>query len=271
MDGKKMFSLIEKLNFVRVSGTPEEKKAADIVAEEVRALGLEPVEETFTTQDGLVSETYLEVTEPYNKVYKAQAYRRSGSCEVEAEIKYVEDALDVNLKDCGGKILLSNVGVNKDKYGKLIAEKPACVITGDGSILDHYEETDLQAGMLRPIITDDYDDRLVVVAVRMRDLYDMIANHASKAIVKVVSKDIENTSRNVTAFIPGTKHPEEVIAFTGHFDSTQFSHGCYDNAAGSAILMELARYYAVNRPERSMRFVWTGSEERGLLGSKHFV
>ena len=271
MDGKKMFSLIEKLNFVRVSGTPEEKKAADIVAEEVRALGLEPVEETFTTQDGLVSETYLEVTEPYNKVYKAQAYRRSGSCEVEAEIKYVEDALDVNLKDCGGKILLSNVGVNKDKYGKLIAEKPACVITGDGSILDHYEETDLQAGMLRPIITDDYDDRLVVVAVRMRDLYDMIANHASKAIVKVVSRDIENTSRNVTAFIPGTKHPEEVIAFTGHFDSTQFSHGCYDNAAGSAILMELARYYAVNRPERSMRFVWTGSEERGLLGSKHFV
>ena len=111
MDGKKMFSLIEKLNFVRVSGTPEEKKAADIVAEEVRALGLEPVEETFTTQDGLVSETYLEVTEPYNKVYKAQAYRRSGSCEVEAEIKYVEDALDVNLKDCGGKILLSNRGL----------------------------------------------------------------------------------------------------------------------------------------------------------------
>lgn len=271
MDGKRMFSLIEKMNFVRVSGTPEEKKVAQILKDECASFGLNAEIEEFPTQDGCVSETYLEVLEPYNKVYKAEAFRRSGSCDLTADVKYCEDGLEVNLMNTKGKIILLNVGVGKDKYKSLIESGTACVIVGDGDFMDHYEETDLQPGMLRPIITDDYDTRLCVMAVRKRDLYEMILNGATKAKVKIVSRDIENTSRNVTAFIPGTRYPDEIIAFTGHMDSTQFSHGCYDNAAGSALLMDLARYYTENPPARSMRFVWTGSEERGLLGSKHFV
>ena len=271
MDGNKMFSLIEKLNFVRVSGTEEEKRAAQIIKDECACFGLDAEIQEFPTQDGCVSETVLEVLEPYHKVYQAEAFRRSGSCDLTADVKYAEDGLEVNLLDSDGKILLLNVGVGKDKYKAMLECGAACVIVGDGDLMDREEETDLQAGMLRPIITDEFDKRLCIMAVRKRDLYEMIEKGASKAKVKIVSRDIENTSRNVTAFIKGTKHPDEIIAFTGHMDSTPFSHGCYDNAAGSAILMELARYYTANPPQRSMRFVWTGSEERGLLGSKHFV
>lgn len=51
----------------------------------------------------------------------------------------------------------------------------------------------------------------------------------------------------------------------------QFSHGVYDNGAGSVILMELARHYKQNPPKRNLTFCWYGSEECGLLGSKAYV
>ncbi len=271
MDGKRMYSLIEKMNFVRVSGTPEEEKVADILRAECASFGLKTEIDEFATQDGEVTRTFLEVLEPYRKTYEAKAYRRSASLEATAEMEYAEDALPVNLLDAKEKIIYINTPVGKKNYEQLIKAEPACVIAGDGDMLDHLDETDLQPGMLRPVFTDPFDKRLCVVTVRKRDLYEMIVKGASKARVEVKSRDFENTSRNVTAFIPGTKRPEEIIAFTAHMDSTQFSHGCYDNAAGSAILMELARHYMLNPPERSLRFIWTGSEERGLLGSKHFV
>ena len=67
MDGKCMYSLIEKMNFVRVSGTPEEEKVADILRAECAAFGLKAEIDEFTTQDGEVTRTYLEVLEPYRK------------------------------------------------------------------------------------------------------------------------------------------------------------------------------------------------------------
>ena len=39
--GKREYALLEKIGFVRVSGSEEEKKAAEMLAEEVRALGVE--------------------------------------------------------------------------------------------------------------------------------------------------------------------------------------------------------------------------------------
>lgn len=152
-----------------------------------------------------------------------------------------------------------------------MAAKPAAVIVGEGDMLDRNDETDLQPGMLRPFVTEGIEGRLCAVTVRKKDLYDMIVSGASKMRLKVVARDFENTSRNVIGTIPGTRYPDQVIAFTAHMDSTQFSHGCYDNAAGSANLLELARYYTKNPPARTLRFIWTGSEERGLLGSKYFV
>ena len=265
------FDIIEKLNFVRISGTPEEAEAARILIEECKAAGVEAQEETFPTKDGCVEETYLEVLEPYNKVYTAIAYRRSGCADAEAEMVYAEDALDVNLADVKGKIIYINTGVNKTNYEKLVKAGPVCVITGSGTVLDKDDETDLLQGMLRPVNTDEMEDRLCAVTVREKDLFEMIVKGASKAKVVVKAHDFENTSRNVLAFIKGTKYPDEVIAFTAHMDTTQCSHGTYDNAAGSAILMALARCYAKNPPARSLRFIWTGSEERGLLGSKYFV
>lgn len=44
-----------------------------------------------------------------------------------------------------------------------------------------------------------------------------------------------------------------------------------DNAAGSAMLLEIGREMAIDPPARSVAFVWVTAEEQGLLGSNWFV
>ena len=47
ISGKRMYSLLRKLDFERLSTFEGEKKAADIIAEEIRNAGAEPIIETF--------------------------------------------------------------------------------------------------------------------------------------------------------------------------------------------------------------------------------
>ena len=78
------------------------------------------------------------------------------------------------------------------------------------------------------------------------------------------------SSQNVVATIEG-EIKNEVIAFTAHYDSVKFSSGAYDNGTGTVTIFDLLRYYSVNKPKRTLKFVWCGSEEVGLLGSKAYT
>ncbi|TFF99247.1 MAG: M28 family peptidase [Promethearchaeota archaeon] len=49
------------------------------------------------------------------------------------------------------------------------------------------------------------------------------------------------------------------------------SSGSIDNASGVAVLIELAKHFSINPPKNiDILFLWTGAEEGGLRGSKHF-
>ncbi|MEX2597300.1 MAG: M28 family peptidase [Salibacteraceae bacterium] len=83
-------------------------------------------------------------------------------------------------------------------------------------------------------------------------------------------------SQNVMALIPGTKS-EKTLVFTAHYDhlgrmgADTYIAGASDNASGSAMLLDLAKYYQENPPEYTTLFIWFAGEEAGLLGSKYFV
>jgi Zn-dependent M28 family amino/carboxypeptidase len=55
--------------------------------------------------------------------------------------------------------------------------------------------------------------------------------------------------------------------------SKQIYHGALDNASGTAALMELAKAYKAlpKAPKRSVLFLATTAEERGLLGAKYYA
>ncbi|HEY4935969.1 MAG TPA: M20/M25/M40 family metallo-hydrolase [Puia sp.] len=80
---------------------------------------------------------------------------------------------------------------------------------------------------------------------------------------------------NVVAEIPGTDKnlKDQLVMIGGHLDSWQGSTGATDNAAGSAVMMEVVRILkAVGvQPRRTIRICLWGGEETGLHGSKNYV
>ncbi|MBR0087364.1 MAG: Zn-dependent exopeptidase M28 [Lachnospiraceae bacterium] len=74
----------------------------------------------------------------------------------------------------------------------------------------------------------------------------------------------------MVAEIPGST--DEWIVLTAHYDSTSLSHGAYDNMTGCIGLLGIMDELSASAPNRyGLRFVFCGSEERGLLGSKAYV
>jgi hypothetical protein len=78
---------------------------------------------------------------------------------------------------------------------------------------------------------------------------------------------------NIVAEIPGTTKKDEVVMLGGHFDSWHYGTGATDNAAGSAVAMEVMRLLkSLNlKMDRTVRIGLWGGEEEGLLGSRAYV
>jgi hypothetical protein len=85
------------------------------------------------------------------------------------------------------------------------------------------------------------------------------------------------TSRNVIAFLPGTKGAKKTIVFTAHYDhlgrmgELTYFPGANDNASGTAMLLTLAKYFKEHPVNVNILFIAFAGEEAGLLGSEHFV
>lgn len=92
-----------------------------------------------------------------------------------------------------------------------------------------------------------------------------------------------NKSYNVIGKITGTKRPDEVIIYSSHWDhlgigkpdetADSIYNGAFDNASGTAGLIELARAFKSlkTQPERTIIFLSVTSEEQGLWGSAYYA
>ena len=272
ISGKREFELLEKMSFVRMGGTAEEMKAAEILMDEIRAIGLEPVLEDFEVEDADLVKGELEVLEPFNKKYTVTAYKLSESTPEEglvAPFYYAENLTAVDLEYAKGKIVLVNGYLNLDMFKKLLKAGAVGFITMSGTIIETEENSDLFTRTLRGTLRKF--GNMPGANIRVTDAFDIVKNGATKVKLTAVNTPVTRTSHNITVTIKGTERPEEVVSFGGHYDSVEFSTGAHDNAAGSVINMEIARYFAENPPKRTVQIMWYGSEEMGLWGSKAWV
>src|SRR5437016_8633121 len=95
--------------------------------------------------------------------------------------------------------------------------------------------------------------------VALKPTASLTLHHAARSIV----------SHNVAALVKGSRHPEQVVVYSAHWDhfgtrpgpdgNPQIFHGAIDNASGIAGLLELATVYAAARPApaRSVLFIAT--------------
>jgi hypothetical protein len=85
---------------------------------------------------------------------------------------------------------------------------------------------------------------------------------------------------NVVGVLPGKSKPDEIIAFSAHYDhegvyltkSDSILNGANDDASGTTALLALMHYFSMrNDNQRTLLFCAFAGEELGLLGSADFV
>ena len=85
---------------------------------------------------------------------------------------------------------------------------------------------------------------------------------------------------NVAAIIPGKTKPNEYVVFSSHYDhigvipgneQDSIANGADDDASGTTAVLSLAKYYKQqNNNERTLIFVAFTAEEIGMFGSRYF-
>jgi hypothetical protein len=93
--------------------------------------------------------------------------------------------------------------------------------------------------------------------------------------IQTAFTDNDTMQYNVIGEIPGTdkRLQGEVVMIGAHLDSWHAGTGATDNAAGSAVMMEVMRilHSMDAKPRRTIRVALWSAEEQGLLGSKGYV
>ncbi len=177
------------------------------------------------------------------------------------------------------------------------AAYPYAVIVGSRS-RENFEisRPDLNAGhvAMEGWITLDAAHRLFAASGKNFDALKAAAAQRDFQPVALGAKAsfaIDNTlrnvaSKNVIALLPGSdpKLRDEYVVYTAHWDhlgrdvrlkGDQIYNGAADNAAGVAVLLEIAQAYQVlpanEHPKRSILFLSVTAEEKGLLGSRYYA
>lgn len=98
--------------------------------------------------------------------------------------------------------------------------------------------------------------------------------------IKIIIENEQHASHeflNIIGYIKGNTKSDSFIVFTAHYDhlgqmgSDVFFPGANDNASGIALLLNLAKHYAIEKPAYSVVFIALAGEEVGLLGSQYFA
>ena len=266
---------VQNLSFARYGGTAEELKAANYIADEIKNAGGEAQLMPFEISASAYTSHTTKVTAPYEADIATVAFGMCGNLPApgkDLKLFYAErgDARDFlghdDLSDC---VVMVNT-LSLDVYKELVKRNAAAIFTIMGK---YYHATNEEAGMYCRNLRPKFLELGVIptFAIHAHDATELLRNGAETIHIELEQTDGTAQSQDVLAVIEGTEKPDESIVITGHYDSLPLGPGAWDNATGSAALMGLYLYFKEHAPKRTLRFVWCGSEEQGLLGSKAYI
>lgn len=270
---------------VRLSGTPEERRAFEYVASYLKKWG---VPHTLHEPQLLLSIPLHASVTVGAKTYRAKtpAFSAStGSAGLSAEVIYVpgdfarssSTLFDITARDdldMRGKIVLTE-GMGMPASVALFESKGA---VGQINI---NPGVDIHWGICTTIWgTPDLDSygrkpKIPVVSVNRSDgeeLKQMALNGGLHACIQAELDEGWKQGTVLVAEIPGTLEPEKFLLVHGHLDSWDVGVG--DNATGDGTLLELARVFWQHRDQlkRSLRVAWwTGHSHGRYAGSTWYA
>ena len=261
MDASRIMEIFRENAYVRTGGSDEELRCARYLQQCCADLGLQAELEPFPVEMGSVQRAELwcdGVSIP------CTGYNGAAAAEIEAPLYYLSNTDPWSLEQCRGKIVLSDKLMGYWHYRDLVDHGALGFITYNGNVL--YPDEDLEQRELRSYVRED--DPLPGVHLHAKQAVPLLERGVNRARIVLENKLWEGQSRNVVLDLPG--EVEETIVFTAHYDTTPLSVGIWDNLSGAVGLLAMAEYFSDHPHRCSLRFVWTGSEERGLLGAKAY-
>ena len=261
MTEKKIRKLFADTAYIRTGGSAEEKRCAQYIAQRCTELGLQPQLESFEVDMATMQEAVLTVD---GKKITCKGYLCSGSAQVEAELYYLTDQTRQSLANCKGKIVMVDGYLGYWLYQDILENGAVGFITYDGNC--NYADRDIDQRELRSYVSKG--NKLPGVNINAKDAVKLIAAGAKRAAIRLQQEEYKGKSCNVIAELPGST--DQWIVLTAHYDSTSLSQGAYDNMSGSVGILGIAEHFAKNPHRYGLRFIWCGSEERGLLGAKAY-
>ena len=261
MDANKIMKIFGDTAYVRMGGSPEELKTAEYLKAQVAELGLEAEIRPFDVDMATIGEAVLLVD---GQEITCKGYLCAGSHEVEAPFYYLRSTDPHSLSLCKGKIVMVDGYMGYWMYQDLLENGAVGFITYDGNA--NYCDFDIDQRELRSFVSKG--NKIPGVNINAKSAIELIRKGASTAKILLKQEEYTGKSHNVILDMPG--EVEEYIAFTAHYDSTSLSQGAYDNMSGSVGLLGIAEFFARNPHRYGLRFIWCGSEERGLLGAKAY-
>ncbi len=261
MDANKIMKIFADTAYVRMGGSAEELKAAEYLAAQVSELGLEAKIEAFDVDMATIQEAALTVD---GEAVVCKGYLNAGSAEVEAPFHYLRNTDPYSLSLCRGKIVMVDGYLGYWIYQDLLENGAVGFITYDGNA--NYADCDIDQRELRSWVSKG--NKIPGVNINAKSAIELIKKGAKTAKITLKQEEYVGQSHNVVLDMPGDR--PEYISFTAHYDSTSLSQGAYDNMSGSAGILGIAEYFTTHPHSYGLRFIWCGSEERGLLGAKAY-
>ena len=262
MNKKKLANIFRQTAYVRMGGTAEELRCAEFLKEQCAELGLEARIEGFPVQMSNIREATLTVD---GKQITCKGYSCAGTAEVEAPLYYLSSTDPYSLSLCKGKIVMIDGYLGYWMYRDILENGAVGFITYDGNA--NYRDRDIDQRELRAQVAEGVE-KIPGVNINAKDAIALVNGDAKTAKIVLKQEQYEGQSHNVILEMPG--QIDETIVFTAHYDSTSLSQGAYDNMSGSVGLLGIAEYFTKNPHKYGLRFIWCGSEERGLLGAKAY-
>ncbi|MBP3580433.1 MAG: M28 family peptidase, partial [Clostridia bacterium] len=252
--------IIEKTAYTRTSGSNKELECALYIKSICNELGLDAVLEEFPVRTYKEKKASLTVD---GRRVLCKSWHGTGSEKVGGELYFLEGDDEVSLSGCKDKIVLC-VKTFKDFYNTLYRYGAKAIITYSGNFHHAYKDVDLK---IFDSVKDE-NNNLPCVNINVKDAFNIIKSGCRYAEIDVLIKQSTGKSHNLYLDIKGKS--EKSVVVSAHYDSTRLSKGSYDNMSSCVALLYLADYFKNTKPLHTLRLLWCGSEEAGLVGSRAY-
>ena len=264
MELSELKRIFDDTDYVRRSGTPGEKQAAEYLLGRCEALGVKAWLEEFPVPMGEIEAAEVLAD---GKSVPCKGLSCCGSGSAEGELYYMPGLDPVSIAGAKDKIVLvDSMGVNHFVYQDLMKAGARGILFQCGSL--HTPDRDIEERDLRALVVGE-ERKVLCAMLHVETALQLVKTGAKQVRITVRQREYEGKSHNVVAELPGKR--EEWIVLTAHYDTTSHSHGAYDNMTGCAGLLWVMEALKDTERNYGLRFVFCGSEERGLLGSKAYA